>query len=29
MPLAAKNIKGKDELAKISAHLEAQEAKTQ
>jgi heterodisulfide reductase subunit C len=29
MPLAAKNIKGKDELAKISAYLEAEEAKAQ
>jgi hypothetical protein len=29
MPLAAKNIRGKDELQKISAYLEAEEAKAQ
>jgi heterodisulfide reductase subunit C len=29
LPLAAKNIRGRDELDKISAYLEAQEAKTQ
>jgi heterodisulfide reductase subunit C len=29
LPLFAKNIKGKDELDKISAYLEAQEAKAQ
>ncbi len=29
MPLTAKNIRGKDELDKISAYLEAQEAKAQ
>jgi hypothetical protein len=29
MPLFAKNIRGHDEIAKISAYLEAQEAKVQ